>query len=129
MFAGKETAGKWKAFKNEIIRVQRQYVPVRLKGKAGSIYCGEGYGRWKDVEINSDILKNVHITQVVVLDVLKHAKVDKSPGRVQVYPRTLWEARKAIAGPVAEIFASSIATGEVLEDRRLANVVPLFKEG
>ncbi|WP_221627757.1 hypothetical protein, partial [Proteus mirabilis] len=61
--------------------------------------------------------------------VLKRIKVDKSPGPDQVYPRTLWEAREVIAGPLAEIFVSSIVTGEVPEDWRLANVVPLFKKG
>eukprot|EP00061_Rhincodon_typus_P008505 g31179.t1 len=66
-------------------------------------------------EINSDILKNIHITQVVVLDVLK---------RIKVYPGTLWEAREVIAGSLAEI-----ATVEVPEDWRVANVVPLFKKG
>eukprot|EP00061_Rhincodon_typus_P007627 g29498.t1 len=50
-------------------------------------------------------------------------KVDK------VYPRTLWEAREVIDVPFAEIFVSSIATGEVLEDWNMANVVPLFRGG
>eukprot|EP00061_Rhincodon_typus_P008854 g31841.t1 len=34
MYTGKGTAGKWEAFKNEIPRVQRQYVSVGVKGKA-----------------------------------------------------------------------------------------------
>eukprot|EP00061_Rhincodon_typus_P007068 g28364.t1 len=50
-------------------------------------------------------------------------------GPNQVYPRTLWEAREVIAGPLADILVSSIATGEVLENCRLANVVPRFKKG
>eukprot|EP00061_Rhincodon_typus_P017000 g45495.t1 len=60
---------------------------------------------------------------------LKHTKVDKFPGPDQVYPSTLWNAREEIAGPLAEKFVSSIATGKVPEDWRLANVVPLFKKG
>eukprot|EP00061_Rhincodon_typus_P004849 g23569.t1 len=86
----------------------------------------------EDIEhakINSDILKCIHITEEEVLDVLKHIKVDKSPGPDQVYPRTLWEARELIAGPLAEIVVSLIATDEVPEDWRLANMVPLFKTG
>eukprot|EP00061_Rhincodon_typus_P011302 g36215.t1 len=46
-----------------------------------------------------------------VLDLLKHIKVDKSPGPNQMYTRTLWETTEVIAGPIAEIFISSIATG------------------
>eukprot|EP00061_Rhincodon_typus_P001904 g16095.t1 len=77
-------------------------------------------------EINSNILKNAHITEEEVLDGLKSIKVDKYSGPDQMYPRTLWEAREVIAGPLDEIFISLIATGEVLEDWRLANVVPPF---
>ena len=41
----------------------------------------------------------------------------------------MWEAREEIADPRAEIFESSIVTGEVPEDWRVANVVPFFKKG
>jgi len=80
-------------------------------------------------EINSDVLRSVFITEKEVLEVLKRIKIDKSPGPDEVYPRTLWEAREEIASPLAEIFKSSIVTGEVPEDWTVANVVPLFKEG
>ena len=46
-----------------------------------------------------------------------------------MHPRTLWEAREEIAGSLAEIFESSIVMGEVPEDWRVANVVPMFKKG
>eukprot|EP00061_Rhincodon_typus_P018473 g47652.t1 len=59
-------------------------------------------------EINSDILKNVHFREEEVLDILKRIKVDKSLGPDQVYPRALQEAKEVIAGPLAEIFVSSI---------------------
>eukprot|EP00061_Rhincodon_typus_P017175 g45751.t1 len=49
-------------------------------------------------------------TGEVVLDVLKCTKVDNAPGPDQVYPRTLWEVREVIAGPLAEIPVSLIAT-------------------
>ena len=55
-------------------------------------------------EINSVVLRSVHITEEEVLEVLKCIKVDKSPGPDEVYPRMLWEAREEIAGPLAEIF-------------------------
>ena len=57
-----------------------------------------------------------------MLEVLKCIKVDKSPGP-EVYPRTLWETREEIVGPLAEVFESLTATGEVPEDWRVANVV------
>eukprot|EP00061_Rhincodon_typus_P006866 g27941.t1 len=82
MFSGKGMAGKWEAFKNEVTRVQRQYVPVRVNEKA----------------------------EEEVLEVLKCINVDKSLGSDQAYPRRLWEAREVIAGPLAEKFGSLIAT-------------------
>ena len=54
-------------------------------------------------EINSHVLKNVHITEEVVLGVLKRIKVDKSPGPDEVYPRTLWKAMEEIAGTLTDI--------------------------
>eukprot|EP00061_Rhincodon_typus_P002191 g16843.t1 len=65
----------------------------------------------------------------MVLGVLKNIKVDKSPGPDGIYPRLLREAREEIAGALTKIFVSSLATGEVPEDWRAANVVPLFKKG
>ncbi|XP_072897849.1 myoneurin isoform X2 [Hemitrygon akajei] len=41
----------------------------------------------------------------------------------------LREAREVIAGALTNIFVSTLATGEVPEDWRVANVVPLFKKG
>jgi len=62
-------------------------------------------------------------------DELPCMKVDTSPGRYQVYPRSMCEASYEIAGNLAEIFASSFPTGEVPEDWRVANVVPFFNKG
>eukprot|EP00061_Rhincodon_typus_P004436 g22578.t1 len=73
-------------------------------------------------EINSDDLKSAHIKKEDMLEILKRTKVDKSMGPDQVYPRTLWEVREKITGPQAEIFVSLTATGQVLEDWKLANV-------
>ena len=74
-------------------------------------------------------MRSVHITEKEVLEIFKCTMVDKSLGPDEVYPRTLWEAREEIASPLAEIFESSIVTGEVPEEWRVANVVPLFKKG
>lgn len=47
-----------------------------------------------------------------VLVFLRHIKVDKSQGPNQEYPGTLWKTREEIA----DICASSLTMGEVLED-------------
>ena len=55
-------------------------------------------------EINSDALRSVDRTEDGVLEVLKRIKVDKSPGPDEVNPRSPWEAREEIAGPLTELF-------------------------
>ena len=64
-----------------------------------------------------------------MLGFLGNIKTDKSPGPDGIYPRLLRETRDVIAGPLTEIFVSSLDTGQVPEDWRIANVVPLFKKG
>eukprot|EP00061_Rhincodon_typus_P016215 g44308.t1 len=64
-----------------------------------------------------------------VLGLLKSIKVDKTLGPGGIYSRLLSEAREEIVGALTKIFASSLATREVLEDWSAAPVVPLFKEG
>eukprot|EP00061_Rhincodon_typus_P011207 g36058.t1 len=76
-------------------------------------------------EINSDILRRVYITGEEVREVLKCVKVDESLGSDQAFPRTLWEARETIAGPLAEIFASSTATEvtKMIDEGKVVDVV------
>eukprot|EP00061_Rhincodon_typus_P003253 g19633.t1 len=64
------------------------------------------------------------IKKDVVLDLLKSIKVDKSLEPYGIYLRLVRGAREEIAGALTKIFVSSLATGEVLEDWRIANVVP-----
>lgn len=51
-----------------------------------------------------------------VLVIMKCMKVNKSPWSDQVYPSTLWDAGEKIAEILAEIYASSLSMGEVLEN-------------
>eukprot|EP00061_Rhincodon_typus_P010233 g34367.t1 len=62
---------------------------------------------WELGEVSDDILGTVHIIVEEVFDILKCMKVDKSPGPDQI----------------------GLATGEVLKDWRVVNVLPLFKKG
>ncbi|XP_067904856.1 uncharacterized protein [Heterodontus francisci] len=76
----------------------------------------------------ADMLEQVDVKEDV-LEILKDMRIDKSPGPDGIYPRLLREAREEIAAPLAMIFASSLSTGVVPDDWRVANVVPLFKKG
>eukprot|EP00061_Rhincodon_typus_P000631 g12266.t1 len=85
-----------------------------------------------DVEVRDRCLitlAQVSIRRGEVLGILKGIKVDQSPGPDGIYPRLLREVREEIAGALTEIFAASLRMGEVPEEWRIANVVPLFKKG
>jgi len=77
----------------------------------------------------ADMLEHVVVKKGDVLEILKNMRTDKSPGPDGIYPRLLREARHEIAAPLAMIFASSLSTGVIPDDWRVANVVPLFKKG
>ncbi|XP_073404440.1 uncharacterized protein [Dendrobates tinctorius] len=53
----------------------------------------------------------------------------KSPGPDELHPRVLKEIAEEIFEPLSIIFENSWRTGEVPEDWRRANVVPIFKKG
>ncbi|CAJ0946553.1 unnamed protein product [Ranitomeya imitator] len=53
----------------------------------------------------------------------------KSPGQDELHPRVLKEIAEEIFEPLSIIFENSWRTGEVPEDWRRANVVPIFKNG
>ena len=56
-------------------------------------------------------------------------KKTKAPGADDIYPTVLVEVAGEISGVLMDIFQSSLDTGIVPEDWKLANVVPIFKQG
>ncbi|CAJ0955931.1 unnamed protein product [Ranitomeya imitator] len=75
------------------------------------------------------ILRVTNLTQEEVRNRLNKIKIDKSPGPDGIHPRVLRELSNVIDKPLFLIFRDSIATGSVLQDWRIANVVPIFKKG
>ena len=53
----------------------------------------------------------------------------RSPGPDELYPRVIKELEEELSEPLSIIFAKPWKTGEVPEDWRRANVVPIFKMG
>ena len=106
----------------EIGEVMNEYFSSVFTKERGHVFEEE-----KVLQANR--LEEVDVRREDVLAVLNKLKVDKSPGPDEIYPRILWEARDEIAEPLALIFGSSLSTGMVPEDWRVANVVPLFKKG
>ena len=74
-------------------------------------------------------LKNINITEEDVLNAIKKLGSDTAPGPDYVYARTLKELQCQVSHPLAIIFTSSLETGVVISDWKLANVIPVFKKG
>ncbi|CAM5095592.1 unnamed protein product, partial [Natator depressus] len=69
------------------------------------------------------------VEKEVVRDYLEKLDVHKSMGPDELHPRVLKELADVIAEPLAIIFENSWRTGEVPDDWKKANVVPIFKKG
>ncbi|CAM5114180.1 unnamed protein product [Eretmochelys imbricata] len=65
----------------------------------------------------------------VVRDYLEKLDVHKSMGPDELHPRVLKELAAVIAEPLAIIFENSWQMGEVPDDWKKANVVPIFNKG
>ncbi|CAM5151080.1 unnamed protein product [Eretmochelys imbricata] len=69
------------------------------------------------------------VEKEVVRDYLEKLDVHKSMGPDELHPRVLKELAAVIAEPLAIIFENPWRTGEVPDDWKKANVVPIFKKG
>ncbi|CAM4526644.1 unnamed protein product [Caretta caretta] len=69
------------------------------------------------------------VKKEVVRDYLEKLDVHKSMGPDALHLRVLKELADVIAEPLAIIFENSWRSGEVPEDWKKANVVPIFKKG
>ncbi|CAM4512741.1 unnamed protein product, partial [Caretta caretta] len=69
------------------------------------------------------------VEKEVVRDYLEKLDEHKSMGLDALHPRVLMELVDVIAEPLAIIFENSWRSGEVPDDWKKANVVPIFKKG
>ncbi|CAM5091720.1 unnamed protein product [Eretmochelys imbricata] len=69
------------------------------------------------------------VKKEVVWDYLEKLDEHKSMGPDALHPRVLKELADVIAEPLAIIFENSWRSGEVPDDWKKANVVPIFKKG
>ncbi|KAK1207000.1 LIN1 transcriptase, partial [Pygoscelis papua] len=69
------------------------------------------------------------IQEEAVNDLLCHLDAHKSMGPDGIHPRVLRELAEELAKPLSIIYQWSWLTGEVPDDWRLANVMPIYKKG
>ena len=83
-------------------------------------------GRSRDIENG---LEQIVITEERVRKVLRSLRGDKSPGVDGIGPRLLVHMQDEVCLPISILFNKSMSEGEVPEDWRRANIVPIFKAG
>ncbi|RMC09956.1 hypothetical protein DUI87_12744 [Hirundo rustica rustica] len=69
------------------------------------------------------------IKEVAVRELLKYPDIHKSMGPDGIHPRVMRELADELAKPLSIIHHQSWLTGEVLDDWKLANVIPIHKKG
>ncbi|CAM5102191.1 unnamed protein product [Natator depressus] len=106
----------------EKANVLNAFFPSVFTNKVSSQTAALGITKW-----GRDGQPSVEIE--VVRDYLEKLDVHKSMGPDESHPRVLKELVAVIAEPLAIIFENSWRTGEVPDDWKKANVVPIFKKG
>eukprot|EP00794_Sanderia_malayensis_P004409 gene4410-4998_t len=77
----------------------------------------------------TETLKNIDITEDMVLKKLKKLNISKSPGPDNIHPRILKEIGGTIAKPIALIYRTSMKTGELPQQWKEAKISAIFKKG
>ena len=75
-----------------------------------------------------EILENVEITEECIKDEIVRLKKVAAPGPDNITNRILIELCDEIAKPLAKLFNKSMADGKILDDWRLSNVSPIYKQ-
>jgi len=101
-------------FSSVFTRENLEYMPEAVK-----IFQGD----------QSDYLMQIDITEEEVLHKLLSINVNKSVGPDEIHGKLLYEIRNEIVKPLTHLFKLSLCLGQVPQDWRDANVIPLYKKG
>ena len=74
-------------------------------------------------------LDTVQFTSAIVEEKLSKLEVHKSVGPDNMHPRVLKELKGCLSASLADIFTRSMATAEVPDEWKIANVTGIYKKG
>ena len=95
-----------------------------------SVFTQEASARIPGIEKRTEkVVKDLHITEDMVLKELKSINKNKSCGPDQLHPRLLIELLDHIAAPVTRLFNSTLKTGVLPVDWKRAFITPISKKG
>ena len=97
-----------------VLQEQSGELPIAL-----SIYQGGEEGLLQKIQVGVDEVKEQR----------GNLREDKAPGPDNMHLRVFMEVAEQVSEMLTDIFNSSLVSGQVPEDWRVANVTPLFKKG
>ncbi len=77
----------------------------------------------------NDVLHTFSITESDVSKCIDKLKINKTPGPDTISPRILKEVKSELVKPLTLLFNTSLQSGSLPDDWKLANVTPIFKKG
>jgi hypothetical protein len=81
------------------------------------------------IDYSNDAVNDIEFSTSRIRNILKKLNVHKSPGPDSIHGKVLKNCRESIAYPLACIFKISYNIGQIPEEWKLANVVPIHKKG
>ena len=76
-----------------------------------------------------NVLSHIELFSCTIYKKLKNLKPEKSPGVDNIYPVLICNLASILSIPICSIYQQSIECNVIPEDRKLADVTPLFKKG
>ena len=106
-------------------------VAEEFNGYFGSVFSSEDLENLPEVDggLAGERLLDMVISREKVRDMLGRLRANKAPGLDDLSPRLLLHFPDEILVPVCMLFEKSLKEGQVPEDWRRANVVPIYKAG
>ena len=82
-----------------------------------------------DIDFSNDTVNDIDFSPSIVKKLLKNINVNKSTGPDDIHGKVLKNCRDSIAYPLSCIFKISYNIGQIPDEWKLANVVPIHKKG
>ena len=82
-----------------------------------------------NTDYGGPVLEDVVIAPLLVQNKLKSLKPSSSPGPDQIHPRVLTELAAPLSKPLSDLYRLSLDQGQLPEDWKVGQVVPIFKKG
>ena len=82
-----------------------------------------------DIDFRNDEINDIEFSMRRIRKILQNINVNKAPGPDGIHGKVLKSCRESIAYPLSKLFRMSYNIGQIPDDWKLANVVPVHKKG